>query len=347
MPYKNEFRISKEQIDRIKNFSASAQYTSQIHNINNYWKFRCDYLNFKTTKKGILINNFSSLPSRIAHKKIYKFICRMFFLKILSIIFMKSERIMNMKNLLNAEKLISDKTEVFLHDYRNNPFVFKKTPISSIISSWPTRTIIMLRALDVIHHFSNKIKNKKLKVLEIGAGPCILTGLMMHKMNTKHVIVDLSQEIIIGFSFLSEFFPDKKLVLPNEVAEKGIPDDADVVFLTPEQIKPICSQKFDIFINIFSFQEMSYKTIREYFDLMRTCSSKQSIFYCLNRTNKPNKYDNTISEFEKYPWSNADNFLHKKIIDKYLAGLQICGSETKEVVVKLNPVKYNYNLKQK
>ena len=193
----------------------------------------------------------------------------------------------------------------------------------------------MLRAVNIIRHFSRSSGDTHLRVLEIGSGPAILAGLMMHFLGTRHVLVDLPEQAIVGFSFLSEFFPEKQALLPNEMAKANVlRDDADVVFVTPEQVGLLDKRQFDVAVNMFSFQEMSYSTIGEYFDLIRNCLKPEGIFYCMNRVSKVNPSDGTSSDFAEYPWSSSDEFLHDLTFHGAIAGIQISGQNVRESVVR-------------
>jgi len=147
-------------------------------------------------------------------------------------------------------------------------------------------------------------------VLEIGSGPAILAGLMGHCLRSRHVLIDLPEQIVVGFSMLCEFFPEQKILLPNEVvAFESLPHDPDIVFLTPEQTECLEGERFDVAVNMFSFGEMSYETIGEYFALIRRTLKPGGIFYCANRVSKFNPHDGTTSDFDRYPWSDGDSFL--------------------------------------
>jgi len=225
--------------------------------------------------------------------------------------------------------------------WERNPDSLLAEPISTIVAEWPGRAVLMLRGADIIHHFTppiNQSDGVTRKVLEIGSGPAMLAGLMMHVLGSRHVLVDLPEQAVVGFSFLSEFFPNKRVLLPNELAEAGaLCDDADVVFITPEQLDWLNQKQFDIAINMFSFQEMSYSTINEYLELIRTHLKFEGIFYCVNRVSKFNGLDGTTSEFAKYPWSSSDKFLHNFTFDRYLGGIKVAGGAVRESVVRLAP----------
>ncbi len=230
---------------------------------------------------------------------------------------------------------LEKRSDIFPYGFWNKtPDPLFIEPVYSIIKKWPNRSLLMLRALDIINNFSNK--NNSLNVLEIGSGPAILAGLMMYKMNTFHILVDLPEQIVTGFSFLSQYFPEKKILLPDEVSKNNIDSsNADVIFITPEQMNLIKNAKFDITVNMFSFQEMSYDAINEYFKFIRAHSVKNNMLYCINRISKLSVHDNIKIEFDKYPWKSDDVFVHEKIFDGFLGKMPIGEGKIKECVVNL------------
>jgi hypothetical protein len=140
----------------------------------------------------------------------------------------------------------------------------------------------------------------------------------------------------IGYSLLSEFFPEKKILLPNEIGPEGIDWDlTDVAILTPEQTDLIKNQSIDVSINMFSFMEMSGDAVKEYFSLFRRTLKSDGIFYCANRLSKKLALDGTRSDFSGYPWLPEDEFLHDVTFDSMLRGIILAGRPYRECVVRL------------
>lgn len=61
-------------------------------------------------------------------------------------------------------------------------------------------------------------------------------------------------------------------------------------------------------INIASMQEMMPDTVAAYFDIIRSSTSDEVLFYCSNRDEKVLS-DGTVVRFDDYPWSSADQIL--------------------------------------
>ena len=110
-------------------------------------------------------------------------------------------------------------------------------------------------------------------------------------------------------------------MMPNEVNIKNI-EDCDIVFLTPSQIDWIEDDSIDISINTFSFQEMTHKQIKEYFDFIQRSGKNDSYFFTSNRTEKTpstsltNAGSNDMgvskelpNRFNDYPWNKKNEIL--------------------------------------
>lgn len=146
-------------------------------------------------------------------------------------------------------------------------------------------------------------------VLEIGAGSGNLTSLLFHALRGgRIVVVDLPKVLCFSIPFLTDLFPEAKVILPHEVKD---PSDikADLVFLTPDQIDLIEDDSFDLAVNTESFQEMTHEQISTYFSLMqRTVRHGGNIFI----SGRVQKYPHSLAQsdakperpnrFCDYPW---------------------------------------------
>lgn len=207
-----------------------------------------------------------------------------------------------------------------------------------IYRAWPERAHLMCHALAIILRFAPERLRARgggatpMSVVEIGSGSAILTGLLGACCRSRHILIDLPEQIVIGFSMLSEFFPEQRTVLPNEIATRGaLPSEYDIVFLTPEQVFVVKDCVFDVAVNMFPFGEMSYSTIDEYFSFLRRHLAADGIFYCANRVAKANPHDDTTIEFARYPWLPEDAFL----FDRTMEGVFGANASHRESVVRL------------
>jgi hypothetical protein len=320
----SRFAVDSDAVERLRQFIASPERRTPVDNINRYWLTRRMNLDFVLEPDAITILKDSNLKSRITafdHKRI----CELpsvsdRVLKTLRWVLdhsgrwiLRAERFLELQRIGKELKLAQSLSD----DLAKRIFPFgswiekqiRSAPISFMLDGWPQRTLLMLHAVDVIQHFAPS-PAPVWRVLEIGSGPAMVAGLMMEAYGSRHVLIDLPEQIAVGFSLLSEFWPHKRILLPHEVIDvRHASNDYDTIFLTPGQLPLLGDRCFDIAVNMFSFQEMSSETIREYFSLIRQRLVTGGVFYCANRITKPNPHDGTMSEFASYPWHPKDEFL--------------------------------------
>ena len=115
-------------------------------------------------------------------------------------------------------------------------------------------------------------------IIEIGAGcgRTAFTFITFHP-HVKYVIVDFPPALYISQRYLSEVFPDKKVMKfqPfmhfSEVADEY--KQADIVFLMPDQLEKLPDRSGDLFIAVDCLHEMKPERIAHYFnEAERLCS---------------------------------------------------------------------------
>lgn len=345
----NEFVISPEAAQRLENFLASAERAAPTHNINNYWQKRREWLSFQRTENGIVIRNDSNLGDSIPGDYVLKqpFPGQLGFTRLLlrgALAFQPRTKNTIQELKLRHHRLamgrlyhaiLSESNPYFPFGYWKSRTSFLSTdPLRRVIARWPYRAIHMLRAIDVILHHKPVPTGRPLRVLEIGSGPAILAGMMQHVLRSQHTLIDLPEQAVVGFTFLSECFPKTTVRMPHESTSATQPKP-DITILTPEQTAALEPQSFDVAINMFSFQEMSYEAVNEYLRLIRMALVPDGIVYCLNRVMKGNKHDATTMEFAKYGWSDQDQFLHDQTMPPQWRGVPMAGSPYREAVVRM------------
>lgn len=149
-------------------------------------------------------------------------------------------------------------------------------------------------------------------VLEIGAGNGNFPSILHHDWARLRVIlIDLPETLAVAIPFLSNLFPDAKLVMPNEVQNHGLADGFDFAFLTVDQLDALADNSIDLAINCHSFQEMTQDQIEVYFQLVQRVCRKAGFFFCANRVEKiPCGPDALTVEqlerpnrFAEFPWN--------------------------------------------
>lgn len=140
-------------------------------------------------------------------------------------------------------------------------------------------------------------------IVEIGAGSgrtafCYMT-LLPH---VKYVIADIPPALYVSQKYLADVFPEKKVMKFRpfssfeEIAEEYA--QADIVFLTPDQLLSLPDGSADLFLAIDCLHEMKPGMISHYFnEAERLCS--YFYFKCWQQTTVP--YDGNNYSSESYP----------------------------------------------
>jgi putative sugar O-methyltransferase len=140
-------------------------------------------------------------------------------------------------------------------------------------------------------------------IIEIGAGSGRSAFCFMSLLpNVKYVIVDIPPALYVSQRYLSDVFPKKKVMTfrPFTKFEEVAKDfaQADIVFLTPDQLMSLPNDSADLFLAIDCLHEMKPEMISHYFnEAERLCS--YIYFKCWQQTTMP--YDNIYYSSESYP----------------------------------------------
>jgi putative sugar O-methyltransferase len=140
-------------------------------------------------------------------------------------------------------------------------------------------------------------------ILELGAGSgrtayCFLKLLP----KAKYIIVDIPPALFISQSYLAHAFPEKKVFTfcPfetfEEISEKF--NAADLIFITPDQLKILHNRSIDLFLAIDCLHEMRREEIIFYFE---EAARLTSFFYFKCWTDTIVPFDNIHYLFTEYP----------------------------------------------
>lgn len=194
------------------------------------------------------------------------------------------------------------------HDICNESFTKSKYLVSD-------HTIRAYYFFNILNTYTDLDQAKT--IIDIGAGNANLLSLLNTKLDNSTLIdIDLPEVLAFAILYLSDLFPDAKLLLPNEAALNSRDfADCDFVFLTPRQIDMIDDQSIDLIINIDSMQEMTRSQIEIYFQFIERCSKELSHFFSCNRVDSipwgRNWPDSERSlppnRFSEYPWNPSAN----------------------------------------
>jgi hypothetical protein len=171
-----------------------------------------------------------------------------------------------------------------------------------IIRSWYPLLPGMVEFHDLAKNFSIarqiadllEEKGKPLRVLEIGAGGCLMP-LCLRKMLTieRYDVVDLPLVMPLGASMLSFFAPQIALTLPGETGvESWVTFHTAATEIADIEVDP---DGYDVLVNVTSFQEMTDAQVEGYFRLIARSMRPGALFVCVNR-------DVKSTRFADYPW---------------------------------------------
>jgi len=333
------YKFPPKFVDRFRAYLDSEEYSDiNAHSKSEYWKHHSKTVVINISgnqisvdgragcyippEKGIsglknkfirLVNDPSALVSLIK-RKMGAYGCE---IRLLSY-FEAFDKVMSSDKLSNPE----------LSPYRINFKKIKERP-GAVVSMEDMNKIYFARdkykiTANIVHsYYLYNILNgyldltKKRRILEIGAGNGNLLSILHNASKNSNIIdVDLPETLAHAILYISDLFPDARILMPHETKPHNI-DDFDFVFLTPMQIHMIEDIAVDLAINISSFQEMTHKQIEEYFQLIQRCGKNNSYFLTSNRVEKipsgPDVYEKEALEppnrFSEYPWSPNNNIL--------------------------------------
>lgn len=140
-------------------------------------------------------------------------------------------------------------------------------------------------------------------VVEIGAGYgrtayCFLNLLP----KVKYIIVDFPPALYLSQKYLSEVLPNKKVMTFRPFTSfddiSGEYMQADIVFLTPDQLKYLPGQSVDLFLAIDCLYEMKGESVAQYFKEANRLS-EYMYFKCYQKTVLP--LDEISYNMDSYP----------------------------------------------
>ncbi len=129
--------------------------------------------------------------------------------------------------------------------------------------------------------------NKRITICEIGGGYGGLAYMFLKLMpNAHYILVDIPQTLILAHRFLNGL---------------GIADRCE--FLVPDEIRNV---KPDLWINVDSFQELTYHIIDDYFSYIK---NNPGYLYMKELETNHNSVDGVHSEYRRLPVQeeHADN----------------------------------------
>lgn len=141
-------------------------------------------------------------------------------------------------------------------------------------------------------------------VIELGSGYGRLGWVFLSVLpSVRYVFVDIPPALAVAEEYLATCFPDRKIFgfrhfeNADEVAAEL--EQAQIVFLTPNQLDLLPELKADLFINVSSLHEMVQEQIDHYFDVI--ADHTKGHFYSKQWIRSINAADDVVIERDRYP----------------------------------------------
>jgi hypothetical protein len=134
--------------------------------------------------------------------------------------------------------------------------------------------------------------NKKVTICEIGSGYGSLAYMFLKLMpNVHYILIDIPQTLIVAYRFLNRL---------------GIADRCK--FLVPDEIRNV---KPDLWINIDSFQELTYHIIDDYFSYIK---NNPAYLYMKELKTNHNSVDGVHLNVDDYPFKRNMRIIDRKVL---------------------------------
>jgi putative sugar O-methyltransferase len=153
-------------------------------------------------------------------------------------------------------------------------------------------------------------------VMELGAGYGRLAWMALASTpGLRYILVDIPPALAIAEEYLTSLFPERRAFrfrhfdrYEDVLAELR---DAEVVFLTPNQLEAIPPQDADVFINISSFHEMRPDQVANF--LVQVGRHTDGIFYTKQWRAWTNEVDGVTIRQEDYPIPGSWNRVYERV----------------------------------
>lgn len=157
-----------------------------------------------------------------------------------------------------------------------------------------------IRHIFTFEKLRNSINPKKVCIIGDGKSNFVIGSYNLFP-GAKIFSINLAETLIHDYLILKKYkiIPDDEIQVVSNLGDMDIKNKR--LFLIPANKKNLLrEQNIDLFVNIVSFQEMNFKEVNSYFQII---SENKSYLYCCNREKKTlSNGENLI--FRDYPWQN-------------------------------------------
>lgn len=195
------------------------------------------------------MNNFFSSPSP-SDPKLFRYACWMYYQEL------RERDTMDLLSKIPTQ--INPKSGI--------SFEFNNT-----IVSWDK--LISIDTFYTLAEINPAILTEPVVILDLGAGWGRM-GYILKKANPMctYIICDLPEALLVSSTYLPRLLPDEVIINFNEtrncLLNKKTFENGGIFFLGTQDLERIEDKSIDFFINIASFQEMTFVQVNEYFNLI-------------------------------------------------------------------------------
>jgi len=312
--------LNSERVNRLKKYLNWIEGKSSIQ--SDYWKEHSSLINIKFDKNSVLLSGESgfyfprelNLPNRL--RRFFRLLpFRLSYYIFLGYRNLFSVPIDFLSTYQNAYENIwkydpvtrrSLSSQNLDFNELNNKILNFRT-IKGMKKKWRASKTHILSEETIKSYFHLQLLENTIQklrgatVCEIGPGTGNLASLFLNHFNTKLILVDLPKTFLFAFSYLSQSFPNAKILLPNEIdADNYELSKYDIIMMTPDQTSIIPDGTVDLTVNMNSMQEMGKESIDFYFEMIDRITKPNGCFFSNNRVEKI--MDGQPIRFSEYPW---------------------------------------------
>ena len=122
-------------------------------------------------------------------------------------------------------------------------------------------------------------KTKRVRVLEFGSGYGGLCRVVkLRHRNSCYVVCDMAPSLVFCFFFICANFPGCRIQVVQSPHDELQFEENDFIFVPDHLTDCLINERFDFFVNIYSFGEMNEFKIEKWFDLVQKKCQVDRIF---------------------------------------------------------------------
>lgn len=168
-------------------------------------------------------------------------------------------------------------------------------------------SIDLLQSIDEFYRLQETLNFKKddpVVFCELGGGYGRLAEIVMSAMpNATYLLFDLPEPLILAQYYLSTLHPERKTAFyPESLKHTRSRENLApyrLVFGLPPQLRELPKNYVDVFINVYSFMEMSAPQVNGYFDIIEQLQA--GALYLKQHKHEINLLDQAVYTDENYP----------------------------------------------